>query len=186
MIARISGAVLDRSEHSLIIDVGGVGYRVNTTPLVAREGPNMIALWTYLAVRETALDLYGFPEREDTRFFELLLSVSGIGPKSALGILSLAPASALKKSIARRDATHLQRIHGVSKKIAEKLVLELAHKVGVQSVDERDASVDGDVIDAIISLGYSAGEARVAVQGLPPATDTVESRLKEALKKLGS
>lgn len=185
MIARIAGTVIGRGENTLIVDTGGVGYLVHTPPIIAQGGGTRIELWTYLAVRENALDLYGFTGRDDVRFFELLLSVSGIGPKGALSILSLATAETLRKSIARADPGYLQRVHGIGKKISEKLVLELKNKVGALPAEHGEGpSGEGDVVDAIISLGYSAHEARAAVQKLPEGLDTVEAKIKAALKQL--
>lgn len=185
MIARISGTVVSKRDNHLIVDLGGMALRVHVPPDTARAARDKTTLWTYLAVRENALDLYGFTANDDADFFELLLSVSGIGPKGALGILSLAPASALKPAIARGDAGYLQRVYGVSKKTAEKLALELKNKVGPSAGGGVSSSVEGDVVDAIIALGYSAAEARAAVRDIPPSVENVELRIKEALKRLG-
>jgi holliday junction DNA helicase RuvA len=188
MIGRLSGKVIIKSEGTVILDVGGVGYVIKTTNTDAselKEG-EQIALWTHLSVRENSLDLFGFIENEKKQFFELLLSVSGIGPRSALSILDLAPLQELKQGIAKEDAKYLTDVSGIGKKTAQKIVLELKDKIALQTeLNHSVSEVDNDVIDALRSLGYSAGEARDSLRKITNNTKDTQARLKEALKLLG-
>src|SRR3989344_3566595 len=148
MIGSLDGTVVGLIRGSVIIDVHGVGYRVAVTPdtlTSIREG-EAARLWTYLAVRENAQDLYGFLHKDDLQWFELLLTVSGIGPKSALSILSAVDTSSLKRAIETNDAGSLARAHGVGKKTADKIVLELQEKVG--AVDTKGGV--GDSGDSVV------------------------------------
>lgn len=184
MIAYIHGTVRMITDRALIIDVGGIGYSIATTPETlsgARVGEDY-ALNTYLAVREDALDLYGFTSLEERDFFILLLGVSGIGPRSALSVLSVAPLETLKKAIGTGDTGYLTKISGIGRKTAEKIVIELRDKMGEEN---KEISLQGemDALEALKSLGYSQNEARDALKQTT-ATDT-NTKLKEALKILG-
>ncbi len=189
VIAHLKGTVLRRSDHALILAVGGVGYRVyTTTELLSRfhEG-DACALFTHLSVRETALELFGFAEEHEVRLFELLLGVSGVGPRSALSIMNLAPAAALAAAIARGDTSYLTKVSGIGKKSAQKIVVELKDKLGaLPDGAGSDTEGDGDVIDALTALGYSLAEAREALARVPDSATTTEARVRAALKALGS
>jgi len=186
MIGSLSGTVRGIIRESIVLEVGGVGYRVAVpvaTLTKAAEG-DALFLWTHLAVRENAQDLYGFETREELSWFELLLTVSGIGPKSALAIMNSVDGSSLEKAIARNDAGTLSKSFGIGKKTAEKIVLELREKVGAGAGGkESGQSSDGDVVDALVGLGYSLREARDAVHELPRELDTPSARLREALRR---
>jgi Holliday junction DNA helicase RuvA len=182
MIGSLSGTVRGLIRDTVVIDVGGVGYRVAVpVATLARvsEGENAF-LWTHLAVRENSQDLYGFETREELHWFELLLTVSGIGPKSALGIMNAVDPASLEQAIARGDAATLTKTFGLGKKSAEKIVLELREKAG--GSEAADTGSDGDVVEALIGLGYSLREARDAVHAIPKDAATPEARLREALK----
>ncbi|MEX0672599.1 MAG: Holliday junction branch migration protein RuvA [Candidatus Paceibacterota bacterium] len=189
MIRVLTGTVISQNANSLVIDTGGVGYVVYCPSDIALNTAHSehITLWTHLAVRENSLDLYGFTSEENVQLFELLLTVSGIGPKSALGILNVADANALKNAVAAGDTSHLVKVSGIGKKNAEKIVLELRGKL--EAVDEEAGTyrdTDSETFEALTSLGYSASEARDAVRNLPTdITDTGE-RIKEALKNMGA
>lgn len=171
------------------MDVGGVGYKVFTSTDVLRGGitNKEVVLWIHTHVREDALDLYGFGTRAETDFFEMLISVSGVGPRSAVVVMGVAPADSLKRAIASGDMSYLTKVSGIGKKTAEKIVLELRDKLGV--LESRDGtprgSAEGDALDALESLGYSVREAREALQGVPQEVVGTEARLKAALKSLG-
>ncbi len=188
MISRLTGILYRVDLSSLILDVRGVGYRVYISSdtragLHPRTG-EQISLWTHLAVREDALDLYGFLEEDELRLFEMLISVSGIGPKSALAILSLASATLLRKAVAGGEISYLTKVSGIGKKTAEKIMLELRDKIGESPETSEELKGDADVVEALKSLGYSHSEARDAVRGLNDTVSGTSERIKEALKKL--
>lgn len=190
MIAHIKGKIIDKSEKFLVIEANGLGYLVFSPTSTILNSPNIgeeISLWTYLAVRETALDLYGFETRDEKSFFELLIGVSGIGPKNALSILSLAPIEILKKAIGSGDTTYMTKVSGIGKKTAEKIVVELRDKLSALGHNDADGSLrgDADVIEALQSLGYSQHEIRNALKEVSPETTGINEKIKEALKILG-
>ena len=187
MIAYLKGIVLYKETHALVLDVSGVGYRVSaTTDSLTDLSPGKeIGLYTHMAVREQALDLYGFLNKDDRDFFEKLLSVSGIGPKSALAIMNLAPASLLRSAIASNDSAYLTKVSGIGKKTAEKILLELRdtfEKTGVES--SAASSYDADVLQALEALGYNARAAREAIRTIPADVVGVSERIKAALTRV--
>lgn len=189
MIRSLSGKILVRSTNKIIVEVGGVGYLVYVSPHMSAEliDEGEVSIWTYLAVRETALDLYGFKTQEELSFFELLLSISGIGPKSALGILSIASLDELRRAIRENNPSYLTTVSGVGKKSAEKIVLELKDKVGKTEIgEERTLGNDMEAIEALQSLGYPTHIARDILRGVPEDVVGTAERLRAALKKLGS
>jgi Holliday junction DNA helicase RuvA len=193
MIGHIEGTIKKIRDSHLIVSTGlpgqgGIGYKVavlKETSLRAVEGAP-ISLWTYLAVREDALDLYGFSDEEELRFFELLLTVSGIGPKSALGVLDIASVETLRSAVASANASYLTTVSGIGKKTAEKIVLELKDKM--RPGDTASSGVlrgDQEALEAMRSLGYSASEARDTLRQVPAEIESGSDRLREALKLLG-
>lgn len=192
MIARISGTVVEIALNHAIVDVQGVGYKVFLTSdtLHTLKTGKAATFSTYLAVREDAMDLYGFPTKKDQQFFELLISVSGIGPKSALNILSLASAETLVSAIRTGSTAHLTKISGIGKKTAEKIVLELSDKVGAIALDSDGTghstglNSDLDAIEALTALGYGADEARNALKKISADITDVGAKVKAALKVL--
>ncbi len=178
MIREIRGTVLGVELTGATIDVAGWGVFVHlATPDILKEGAT-VRLKTYLVIKQDGVDLYGFPDEEDRHFFELLLSVSGVGPKTALSIFRKAPREALSRAIGSRDITYLTRVIGMSKKAAEKLAVELSEKVGDGSAhDDQDA----EVFDTLIALGYTEREARKTLGAIPPNVVGKDSRLKAAL-----
>lgn len=186
MIGRITGTVVEKRGKSLTLDVGGVGYLVSTptdTLLSAKEG-ELLTLHTYLAVREDALELYGFRDADERILFEQLISVSGIGPKSALGILSLSTVEQIRRAIREGDADSLTKVSGIGKKGAGKIIVELRERVGAGEEGASLSGADADVLDALHALGYSLSEAREALKRAT-GTDT-SARVKEALRYLSS
>lgn len=188
MIGMIEGQVAAIRAGYAIISAGGVGYKVAATRAtiasLSLESP--ASLWTHLIVREDVLDLYGFETEEEMRFFDMLLSVSGIGPKSALAILDIASIETLRSAIVGGNAGYLTNVSGIGKKTAEKIVLELRDKVGAASSDT-SASLRGDedALEAMRALGYSAAEARDALRKVPATVESGTERLREALKIMG-
>jgi Holliday junction DNA helicase RuvA len=187
MIATLSGTVRHKDLNTLVVDVSGVGYKVAVPTDVALEatlsGP--IFLWTYLSVRETSLDIFGFLEKETLSLFELLITISGIGPKTALGILNVASPATLRQAVASGDPSYLTRVSGIGKKNAEKIVLELKDKLKVSSEDLGvDGRIEGDALEALISLGYSERDAREALKKVGKEVASASDRVKQALKVL--
>jgi Holliday junction DNA helicase RuvA len=189
MIGHLEGTVLAPDVEYAIVSVGGVGYKVFMTPNDIRplKKGAPISLWTHLSVRETAQDLFGFTNKDTLRFFELLLSVSGIGPRSALAILSIADIETLRTAITQNNPSYLTKVSGVGKKTAEKIVLELAEKVEAGSTSELKGALreHEDALEALRSMGYSANEAREALKSVPAGVTTSSERLREALRTLG-
>ncbi|HEY4512728.1 MAG TPA: Holliday junction branch migration protein RuvA [Candidatus Paceibacterota bacterium] len=185
MIAHLKGKVVHNGVKYLVLDVAGVGYKVFATFETIGSGPSGVerSLWIYHAIREDASDLYGFATKDELDFFELLISISGIGPRTALGILNVTTVSALKRAISSGETAHLVKVSGVGKKIADKIVLELKDKVGAKS-EGIGLKEEVDALDALKSLGFSHSDAREALKGATDAASTNE-RIKRALKILG-
>jgi Holliday junction DNA helicase RuvA len=145
-------------------------------------------LYIHTAVRDDAIDLYGFLEEAELVFFKQLMGVSGIGPKTALGIMSVADVSSLKRAVAEGDSVTLIKVYGIGKKSAERLVVELRDKVSLEIGvgSGSTATGDGDVIEALLSLGYRADESRKALKEVAPGTVGTKARLAAVLRHLGS
>ena len=186
MISYVSGTVIEKDVRFTIVDVGGVGYRVFVTEdtLHRLKIGATAKLQTHHAVREDSEDLFGFLDNEDLKLFELLLTVSGIGPKSALNILNVATPETLRRSITSNETAYLTKISGIGKKTAEKIVLELKEKLGAGE-EGTTLREEVDAIEALKSLGYSHGEAREALKNLPKEVTSTSDRVKHALKLLG-
>jgi holliday junction DNA helicase RuvA len=184
MIGYVSGVMRGAMRGTMVIDTGGVGYRVRVTAttLAKTREEETLALWTYLAVRENAQELFGFETKEELAWFELLLTVSGVGPRSALAILNAVDQETLERAITRNDANALSHAYGIGKKTAEKVVLELKEKVGAVGDKGGISGSDADVVDALVGLGYSAREARDAVRELPKDLEKTEARIREAIR----
>lgn len=186
MIRMLKGVVADKSAGHIVLDVAGVGYLValRSDDLRSATVGGTLSLFTYLAVREDALTLYGFVTRDDLEMFELLIELPKIGPKSGLAILSQTNIELLKKAITTDDAAYLSKMSGMGRKTAEKIVLGLKDKfesTGETTAAQRGAS---DVMDALLALGYSEREARDAVLNLDPTVTDTNARVKEALRSL--
>jgi holliday junction DNA helicase RuvA len=186
MIARLRGRPLANTPDGLIVDVGGVGYLVAATPSAVRraDGAEEIALHTYLHVREDALQLYGFADAAERELFVQLLSVNGIGPKVALAIVSGSPAAELRRAITLQDTARFQAIPGIGKKTAERIVLELKEKLGEAPVPiSAAAGTEPHLVarEALVELGYSVGEAEIALARTDPELPP-EERVRAALK----
>src|SRR3990167_4609747 len=167
MIACLSGTVRHKDLHYLVIDISGVGYKVLVTTETALDvAPSSpIFLWTHLVVRETSLELFGFLDKETLDIFDLLITISCIGPKTALGILNVATPSMLRQAVASADTSYLTRVSGIGKKNAEKIVLELKDKLKVTHEDRSlDSRSEGDALEALVSLGYTERDARDALK----------------------
>jgi len=190
MIGSIKGKIILKTDKFLIVETGGVGYKISVSPDTLSKSfkvNNEIFLWIHTHIREDALDLYGFLDIKELEFFEMLLSVSGLGPKSALGIIGLASIETLKNAIASGDTSYLTKISGIGKKTAEKIVIELRDKLTKLGHKTEKESFRGelDALEALKSLGYSQSEAREALKEVSPKTTETSAKVKEALKILG-
>lgn len=188
MIGYIEGEVLHKDERSLIVRSGGIGYVVGVTPatIASFEIKDHICLWTHLSVREDALDLYGFAQRDELTLFRLLIGISGIGPKGALNVLSLADVSTLARAIATGDGSYLTKVSGIGKKLGEKIVLELREKMG--GLAGKEGAVphkETEAIDALEALGYAPRDTRTLVRTLSQEYTTTEEIIRKALQTLG-
>ena len=191
MISYISGVILLKKETFLVVENQGIGYQVfvPTAVLESAKLKEEIALYTYDHIREDARILFGFPTYRDLELFELLLTVSGIGPKTGLTVFSKAGAKEIVSAIVNEDAAMLKKVPGIGSKTAERIVLELKNKVG----DFGDLSVliskqtvqdDEDAVMALTSLGYSVQQAREALKLVPSEVTDLGLKVREALKVL--
>jgi len=192
MIAHLYGTIIFAGDRYVILETGGVGYKVRVTvdtlQAIKKNDDKKASLWIYTVVREDALDLYGFQNQTELEFFEMLISVSGIGPKGALGILNVAPVEHLKEAVAMGDTGALTKVSGIGSKSAQKIILELRDKLdGHESItgstmlgDERDA------IEGLVALGYAERNARDALKKVSTEIKGTSARIKSALKQLGS
>lgn len=187
MIARLRGRPAGRSTDGLVLDVNGVGYFVAATPTVLRRATagTELTVETYLHVREDALQLYGFADAEERELFVHLLTVSGIGPKVALAVVSGSPAADLRRAIVLGDHARFQAIPGIGKKTAERIVLELREKIGavaepaLAAVDETPSHLVAR--DALVELGYAVLDAERALAEIDPELPA-EERVRLALR----
>ena len=187
MIASLRGKPVVRTPEGLILDVGGVGYLVHATPraLARADGAAETTLPTYLAVREDALQLFGFADEPERDLFVHLLAVNGIGPKVALAVVSGSPAPELRRAIALSDAGRFQAIPGIGKKTAERIVLELKERLADEAVPiSFAAGTQPHVVarDALVELGYSPADAERALAATDPDAPP-EERVRQALKQ---
>jgi Holliday junction DNA helicase RuvA len=192
MIANVEGRLSAVEKRSVIVQVGGIGLRIHVPgTLAAQCGPvgSTISLHTHLHVREDELTLYGCATEDDLRLFELLLTVSGIGPKAGLAMLSALSADEIRSAIVTEQATVLSSVPGIGSKTAKKIIFDLKDKVqapgDVVLPTSPITEMDGEVIAALTSLGYSVVEAQTALQHVPADVQDIEGRLRAALTYLG-
>jgi Holliday junction DNA helicase RuvA len=190
MIAHISGVVRKIGKDHLVINIGGVGLRVFVPRTVLEDvggvGRHM-SLHTHMIVRETELALYGFEAEEDLSLFEVLLGVSGVGPKVSLSILSTLSPELLKSAIMREETAVLQRVPGIGKKTAERIMFHLRDKLDLTTDTAAlpfVSDVDSDVIDILTGLGFSIVEAQAALQNIPREVKEIDGRVQIALQYL--
>lgn len=192
MIGKLTGTIAFRGDRFIVLEAGPVGYKVFITleclRTLPREGEAQASLWIHTVVREDALDLYGFEERAELDLFEKLIGISGVGPRSALSVLSVAPVEMLRKAIGSGDTTYLTKVSGIGRKTAEKIVLELKESLGYREGDEhnKELAEEIDALEALEALGYSQRDARDALKKVSPDFGDISARIKEALKLLGN
>jgi Holliday junction DNA helicase RuvA len=191
MIASVEGTVAAVGTNHLIVNVGGIGFHVNVPESVLRRvnGPGMhVHLFTHLHVRENDLALYGCTSQEELELFQQLLGVSGIGPRSALMMLSFFSPERLQAAIAGEQVDVLAQVPGVGPKTARRVIFQLKDKLTVSALATASPLTDQDaeVIAALTALGYSVVEAQTALQSLPRDPDlTIEDRIRLALASFG-
>jgi holliday junction DNA helicase RuvA len=178
MIARLRGRIAGRAGSGLIVDVNGVGYLVHATPSVHRLGDGEVTIETHTVVREDALQLFGFATSEERELFELLLGVSGVGPKVALAIPSGSTPAELRRAIVRDDVKRFQAIPGIGLKTAQRVVLELKAAV----VDATTAGEDLRARDALVELGWTLVDADRALADVDESLP-VEEQVRAVLRK---
>jgi Holliday junction DNA helicase RuvA len=188
MIGRITGTLLEKTPPTVCIDVGGVGYEIDVPVSTLYNLPETGAqatLFTHLAVREDAHILYGFSSVRVRSAFRSLIKVTGIGARTALAVLSGMTVDELASAITQQETGRLTRVPGIGKKTAERLLLELRGKLGADLGTTADGSPSGrgDIINALLSLGYSQNESQAALKSLPPDIDVAEG-IRQALKSL--
>ncbi|MFZ6036534.1 MAG: Holliday junction branch migration protein RuvA [Patescibacteria group bacterium] len=187
MIAMLTGVVQEKTEKSITVVSGQVGYEVFCTlPVLEQTALDAtVTLFTYQYVREDSLELYGFRSAGERNFFKQLIGVTGVGPKSALTVMALASLDELQSAIVQGDASLLTKVSGIGTKTAERIIVELKRKLATSHDIVLQPGADGDAIDALMGLGYSAKEARDALRAIPSEMATTRTRVQAALKLLG-
>jgi Holliday junction DNA helicase RuvA len=186
MIGSIKGKITQKSGNYVIVEIAGVGYKIFTPQSIhlTLKLNQEISLVIHTYVREDQITLYGFQTLAELEFFELLLTVSGVGPKSALAIMSLAEISMLKSAIASGDAQIFKKVSGIGTKTAERVIVELREKLKDEVGKQPVAREHSDALDALVSLGYSQAEARDALKSVPTEVSNLQQKIKIALKAL--
>ena len=191
MISYLEGKLISKNDKYATVLVGGIGYKIFMSAEALKkiqQSDEDVKIFTYLNVREDALDLYGFLTEQEKELFEMLIMVSGVGPKSALAILALGDPAALAGAISREDIKFLTEVAGIGTKTAKKISVELKDKVASLSFElgeDAYASSDTEAIEVLTTLGWSNKEAREALQRVPREITSAEQRVKEAMKLLG-
>lgn len=190
MIAHVSGVVAEKFGSSIIIDVQGVGYEISVTSGDYENTllSEAVKFYTYHHIREQSEELFGFSSLAAKKLFEMLITVQGVGPKAALAILSLGAAEQVRNAIANSDSVYIAKASGVGKKTAERVVVDLADKVGLPTYYQQTAAVQTELntsdeaLEALMALGFSLADASAALEGVDPNLPTAK-RVSEALKR---
>jgi len=185
MIALIIGEVIEKEKNTLIVLAGGVGYRIAV--LSALSGKVRAGEQTELKIHHHVADnneaLYGFTNKDGLAFFELLLTVPSVGPRTAMGILEVAPPKVLEQAVAEDDIAVLTKVSGVGRRTAERILVELKEKIKAPAVAGVAGGVQQEAMEALVSIGYTKVQARGAVQKLPKDVKTVEEAVKAVLQR---
>lgn len=191
MIASLKGIIKQKRENYIIVENSGIGYKIYVPSeiLLKYSDETEIQVYTHQYVREDALNLFGFLTFEELDLFEKLISVSGIGPKTALGVFAVASIEDIKSAIINQDSSILKKVSGIGAKTAERIVLELKNKVagligheGIKSSEEMEA--DSDAVDALVALGYQVKQVREALKKIDNEIKDSGEKVKAALKFL--
>lgn len=188
MIGLLAGKLGGIKNGFALVVCGGVGYKVSVSAYTLGKiaGAEEVTLHIHTHVREDQLALYGFLDEDELEMFELLISISGIGPKVGLGILSIADPNTIRTAIVHKDASLLTRVSGVGKKTAERVIVELQNKVKETELrGTAQALADQDALEALAAMGYSVSDAREALKMVAVDVKDVGARIKQALKNLG-
>jgi holliday junction DNA helicase RuvA len=190
MISYLEGTVLIRRDSFIILQVQGVGYKVfvseKTFDSISKH-ESEVELFCHLHVRENALDLYGFTSVGELELFEILLDISGVGPKAALQISSIGSVEDFQKAITQRDERFFAGVHGIGKKKVQKIILELTGKIetlGSSNTKKTVSDEDQEVIDALLALGFPRTKVREVLAAIPSDLTTTEDRVRAALKSV--
>jgi len=193
MISQLTGKITYKGDNFIIIDASSVGYKVFVPNDTIKEidklntSDKKTTLWTHLAVRENSMDLFGFLTKEDLDFFELLISISGIGPKTALGVFSAGTRDEIIKATIAGDVEFFEKVPRLGRKNAQKIIIELKSKFGDLSdidLSDKDKEENNEVILALRTFGFSTNEARDAIKNLKDAK-TLDEKIKQSLRYLG-
>lgn len=191
MIHNLSGLLAVKRESFIAINVGGIGYKVFVSANTLSKLPPIggkVDILTHMHVREDELTLFGFLNSDELDLFELLISVSGIGPKSAMNIMSIASPERISAAISGGEIELLQKVSGIGKKMAERIILELKDKTksgaGAETIKIMES--DNDILEALTSMGYAQKAAKSAISKIPAEAKGISERLKEALKIIKS
>ncbi|OGZ02194.1 MAG: Holliday junction DNA helicase RuvA [Candidatus Liptonbacteria bacterium RIFCSPLOWO2_01_FULL_53_13] len=190
MVYSVSGIIAEKTEHFAVVEVSGLGLKVAMSERALAKLPpkgEKCKLFTHLHVREDALDLYGFESEDMLRFFEMLISVSGVGPKSALSVLDVAELGAILAAVKEGRPDLLTRASGVGRKTAERIVLELRSKVEAKESAEIVGNMESnvDLEETLVNLGYRRDQAKLALERVDKNITKIEERLRAALAMLG-
>lgn len=189
MLIRLDGVIKFKGVQFIVLDVNGVGYKVfvpSDTLIKAPKLEEKMVLWVHQRVKEDALDLYGFLNYAELEFFEQLIQISGVGPKSSLAVLSVAPLDILKKAIANEELSYLTKVSGIGNRLAAKIILELKDKLGAMGFEKDGKFFEEkeDALEALCSLGYSLKESREALNKVPSSVKSTGDIIKEVLKMM--
>jgi len=184
MIYSLEGKIIEKGIDYIAIEINGISYQVFVTDFFLEkiETGQTLKLFTYLHVRENLVMLFGFENCQEREYFKKLNDISGIGPKSAINVLSMIKIKDLEQAILEENLAILTKVSGIGRKTAERIILELKGKIG--KMTQTTSNDDGVIIDALISMGYTISQARLAVRKISPEITKTEKRIKEALKAL--
>lgn len=186
MIYSIHGKIDYKNNNSVVIKTNGLSYQIFVTDFLLEKikTEQNISLFTYLRMREETIELFGFKKKEELEYFKLLMSISGIGPKSAINVLSLVSLRDLERAILDENVTILTKVSGIGAKTAERIILELKGKIEKRAHQSPGPENDVLIIDALIGMGYSLSDSRQAIKKIPRDVLETKERIKWALKIL--
>lgn len=188
MYATIEGTISCIRDTYVVVEIGGIGYKIflGQYSLGKIAGIDRALFYTHTYVREDTLALYGFLRQDELDMFELLLSVSGIGPKAAMGILSIADPKTIRTAVLQKDATILTRVSGIGKKTAARVIIDLGNKIThIPDAEQGVALAETEVIDALAAMGYSIFEIREVIKRMPQHIQDTGEKIKYALRNIG-
>lgn len=180
MIASLTGTIIEQNEKEVVLDVSGIGYAISVPALVLPFGKT-VTLYTHLVIKDDAHELYGFHTKDERALFRILISVSGVGPKTALHMLTLYTLPDLVRIIKTGDAKAIALVPGIGKKTSEKVVIDLKDKV--EGFDSGNTKTSTDLVEALLSLGYKEHQIRPVLSTID-TTLPIEKQITEALKKI--